>query len=232
MLGEHVAVGARRVESVKPAPAARSGANDDGLPAQPWLLNRHEALSEPAGRLPLEDPFADTRVGRLLLGSHRRILWASHSVAVFLASGSPLRSNGGCLAANGRSNQTRLDALLEQAGRDDRRHDAFLAHTEGEPATIIVQAKGCMGGEGRVALQLRDLRADTPLELPDFASLYGLTPCEQRTLSLILNGLSVTDVAAKLHKSVLTVRTHVKRAYAKLGIGTKEQLFATIIRLG
>lgn len=197
------------------------------------MLGRSEPDPKPVDHRPLgDDPFADTRVGRLLLGTNRRVLWASESVTMFLVSGAPLRCIDGCLAANGRANQTRLDTLIDKAGRDDRRHDAFLAHAEGEPATVVVQAKGCPGGEGRIALQLRDLRADAPLELPDFSSLYGLTPCEQRTLCLILNGLSVTDVAAKLHKSVLTVRTHVKRAYAKLGIGSKEQLFATILKLG
>jgi DNA-binding CsgD family transcriptional regulator len=48
---------------------------------------------------------------------------------------------------------------------------------------------------------------------------------------MMVRGQSVTEIAEQLHKSVLTVRTHVKRAYGKLGVGSKEQLFATVMKL-
>jgi DNA-binding CsgD family transcriptional regulator len=41
----------------------------------------------------------------------------------------------------------------------------------------------------------------------------------------------VAEIAVELHKSVLTVRTHVKRIYTKLNVGTKEQLFSNVMKL-
>jgi DNA-binding CsgD family transcriptional regulator len=48
---------------------------------------------------------------------------------------------------------------------------------------------------------------------------------------MMVQGQSVTEISDRLHKSVLTVRTHVKRVYSKLGVGTKEQLFSTVMKL-
>lgn len=44
--------------------------------------------------------------------------------------------------------------------------------------------------------------------------------------------MSVNEIALRLGKSVMTVRTHVKHAYSKLNITSKEQLFATTLKLG
>jgi DNA-binding CsgD family transcriptional regulator len=68
-------------------------------------------------------------------------------------------------------------------------------------------------------------------EIPDLGRLYGLTRTEQQIVGMMVQGQSVTEIAQQLHKSVLTVRTHVKRMYSKLNVGTKEQLFSTVIKL-
>jgi DNA-binding NarL/FixJ family response regulator len=47
----------------------------------------------------------------------------------------------------------------------------------------------------------------------------------------MFQGQSVTEIAQAVHKSVLTIRTHVKRIYGKLNVGTKEQLFSTVLKL-
>ena len=72
----------------------------------------------------------------------------------------------------------------------------------------------------------RDMR-----ETPDLRRLYGLTKTEQQIVGEMLRGRSVAEIAVELHKSVLTVRTHVKRIYTKLNVGTKEQLFSSVMKL-
>jgi DNA-binding CsgD family transcriptional regulator len=82
--------------------------------------------------------------------------------------------------------------------------------------------------DGPVALQFRDLRNPFEIGCADLEPVFGVTPAEQRTLVLMLQGSSVTEIAAELEKSVLTVRTHVKRLYAKLSVQSREQLFARV----
>lgn len=51
-------------------------------------------------------------------------------------------------------------------------------------------------------------------------------------LSLLLAGLSVPDVAARLHISASTAKTYVARLYDKLGANSKAQALLTAVRLG
>lgn len=79
-----------------------------------------------------------------------------------------------------------------------------------------------------IALQFRDLRCRFEIDCADLEPVFGVTRTEQQTLLRMLQGDGVAKIAEDLDKSVLTVRTHVKRLYAKLGVQSREQLFARI----
>jgi DNA-binding CsgD family transcriptional regulator len=52
----------------------------------------------------------------------------------------------------------------------------------------------------------------------------SLTDSELRVISLIAQGVTNRDVAAQLHLSLHTVKTHIRNAFAKLGINSRSQL--------
>ncbi|MEO9322137.1 response regulator transcription factor [Nocardioides sp. C4-1] len=58
---------------------------------------------------------------------------------------------------------------------------------------------------------------------PDHAALGGLTPRETEVLQLVGNGLSNEEIADRLVLSESTVKTHVKRVMAKLGLASRAQ---------
>lgn len=68
----------------------------------------------------------------------------------------------------------------------------------------------------------------------DVATAFGLTVSENRVVRLLISGLSVEALARDLSISIETVRTHVRRVYAKLGVNGREQMFSVILpyRLG
>lgn len=68
----------------------------------------------------------------------------------------------------------------------------------------------------------------------DMAAAFGLTVSENRVVRLLISGLSVEALARELSISIETVRTHVRRVYAKLGVNGREQLFSVVLpyRLG
>ncbi len=51
-----------------------------------------------------------------------------------------------------------------------------------------------------------------------------LTPSERRVVELAVEGLSNKQIAAKLYVTVNTVEVHLSRAYAKLGVNSRNQL--------
>ena len=57
----------------------------------------------------------------------------------------------------------------------------------------------------------------------------SLTDSELKVVNLIARGATNRDVAAQLHLSPHTVKTHVRNAFAKLGITSRAQL-AQLVR--
>jgi DNA-binding NarL/FixJ family response regulator len=66
----------------------------------------------------------------------------------------------------------------------------------------------------------------------DAPALPVLSERERQVLSLLLAGLSVPDLAIRLHISVSTAKTYVARLYDKLGANSKSQALLTAVRLG
>jgi DNA-binding NarL/FixJ family response regulator len=60
----------------------------------------------------------------------------------------------------------------------------------------------------------------------------ALSERERQVLSLLLAGLSVPDLAVKLHISASTAKTYVARLYDKLGANSRTQALLTAVRLG
>lgn len=63
---------------------------------------------------------------------------------------------------------------------------------------------------------------------PDFTHLFGLTDAENRVIRMLLNGIGAERIAAEQKLSINTVRTHITHAYEKLGISSREQLWARL----
>jgi DNA-binding CsgD family transcriptional regulator len=59
--------------------------------------------------------------------------------------------------------------------------------------------------------------------------MFGVTHGEHQVIIQLLKGLSSREIAEEFGKSILTVRTHVKRAYGKIGVKTRGQLFAKLL---
>jgi DNA-binding NarL/FixJ family response regulator len=59
---------------------------------------------------------------------------------------------------------------------------------------------------------------------PEPAGPELLTPREADVLELLQGGRSNAEIAAALHVSVETVRTHARRVYRKLGVSTRREL--------
>jgi DNA-binding CsgD family transcriptional regulator len=64
----------------------------------------------------------------------------------------------------------------------------------------------------------------------EIGALSGLTIAERRVFSLVLENMSIDEIALKIGNSVQTVRTHRKHIYAKLGVQGRVELLTKIIK--
>jgi DNA-binding CsgD family transcriptional regulator len=62
----------------------------------------------------------------------------------------------------------------------------------------------------------------------DLIEAFGLTQSERDIVQALSGGLTAEGIATKMSISVATVRSHIHRAYAKLGVSSREELFHKI----
>jgi DNA-binding CsgD family transcriptional regulator len=62
----------------------------------------------------------------------------------------------------------------------------------------------------------------------EIARIYNLTPRESEVLGLLARGYTSTVIAHELVISENTVRTHMKSIYRKLGVSSRDEVFAKV----
>jgi len=92
-------------------------------------------------------------------------------------------------------------------------------------AAVRAVAQGHMTLGADVGAQLVAGR-DRPPRRARLADRYGLTPREDEVLALISEGLSNSEIAARLFVGVTTVKTHINAIFAKLGVRDRAQAIA------
>jgi DNA-binding NarL/FixJ family response regulator len=84
---------------------------------------------------------------------------------------------------------------------------------------------------GEVATRLLRRLAEEPAR-PDELPAVPLTPREAEVLGLLAQGLTNREIAGQLFVSVGTVKVHVERILAKLGVSDRTQAAVRAVTLG
>lgn len=91
---------------------------------------------------------------------------------------------------------------------------------------LLVRGTRLDGDGGRTAVVLEPAsRSDIA---PLLVHLHGLTRRELEVTQLLVTGMSTRDIARELWITPKTLRGHVKAIFAKLGIGSRAELFASL----
>jgi DNA-binding CsgD family transcriptional regulator len=168
---------------------------------------------------------------RVIVGADARALWLSPAARRILQSSRTLALSEGRLVGRARHSEQQVRALIAESLQDNACVDQLIAPANGEAPELFLQAENrSRGGNAVVAVTIRELGRDMD-RLPDLTRLFGLTRTEHKIVRLLMQGHSVRAIADQLGTSVLTARTHLKRTYAKVNVGTKEQLFSTLLKL-
>jgi DNA-binding CsgD family transcriptional regulator len=170
--------------------------------------------------------FAQDTVARLVVGRDLSVLALNRQAVVLLDANGVLSMREGILAPRDRRCAAELASIMGFAGPIMRM--GMVGAGGGDMLLIDAQA---LTGEpdGVVALALRDPGGQVEIECADLEPMFGVTPGERQVIVQLVKGYSSREIADQFGKSILTVRTHVKRAYGKIGVKTRGQLFAKLL---
>jgi DNA-binding NarL/FixJ family response regulator len=146
----------------------------------------------------------------------------------------------GLTAQNGQPVQV---IILTTYHVDDAVYAALRAGAKGfllkdaAPTEIVAAIRVVAAGEAWLAPAvtrglIEEFTAQPEQNAPTPAEMAQLTPREREVLTLLARGLSNADVATQLFISEATVKTHLARVMAKLGVKEKSQAVAAAYQTG
>lgn len=155
------------------------------------------------------------------------IAWANRAATTLLDSGSPLCRVAGRLACVDKALTADLRRFVEGL---DGKPSVWACPTDGE-AHLLVRGEALRPARAEPAAALFLVpTATTPEEhlWADLGEVFGLTPAETAIVKRFIAGERADEMAEALGVTIETVRTHIRRIYAKLGINSREQLFSLV----
>jgi DNA-binding CsgD family transcriptional regulator len=127
--------------------------------------------------------------------------------------------------------------LFTTESRSQRELAAFVSRANGKPSTfclyvdqpedyiLIAAMRLCAPWQHLIGLTLHLASETIEARVEDLKQAFGLTPAEARVANSLLGGKTAEETSEELGVSLETVRTHIKRAYAKLGVSSREGFF-------
>lgn len=155
---------------------------------------------------------------RLLVTRTLEVVWLNEAARALQEDGDLFGVEGGRLSmksralprlmAQARSDETRC---LATPGSDGRTWVIWAREVASAPTCLIGLTLQCVGGEARFQALIET---------------HLLSPSEGRIVEMLLAGNETGRIAQIMDVSLETVRSHLKRAYQKMGVRSRGELFA------
>jgi DNA-binding CsgD family transcriptional regulator/PAS domain-containing protein len=180
--------------------------------------------------------------GVILLDRQARIVYANAAARALGADDGPLRLRGARVTAHAFPYSQRLGELIRMALRGAPAGSMSVARpSDGTLLTIL--ASSVRGRDvGHFAdLSMRDSavllfivdptnRAGIPVAW--IVDAYGLTPAEARVALAASTGLTIPETASQLGLSPNTIKTHLRKVFAKTGVSRQAELARLMASIG
>lgn len=179
--------------------------------------------------------------GCIQIEPQRRVIWMNSAAREIVDAGRGLRVKNGELCACRREDQVSLERML-----DDAFDPSKSASGDGAPPRLAATTSCSAAVRVHPARSARPMASSCPPEkaafvvvveatdvsirTEDLCALYELTLSEATVAQRLALGDAPAEIAATLDRSVHTVRTHLKRIYAKTGTSRRPELVGRLLR--
>jgi DNA-binding CsgD family transcriptional regulator len=161
---------------------------------------------------------------RMLIDGELCVHWMSCAAVELLSGDQPLVQRGGRLRTRDQRLERTLRSFLD-AVPEGRGASFCLSGLDSEEHLLLAATRLQAPWAQLFGVSLRPTGEDLGVRLTDLRQAFGLTPTEGRVTHHLIEGKTADETAEDLGVSLDTVRTHIKRTYAKLGVCSREGLF-------
>ena len=107
---------------------------------------------------------------------------------------------------------------------------ARLTMTTRSGSLLGIHAARMRSGKGQSMVAITLAPAGAPARSSLMLAAVGLTAAQRRVAGLVLRGLSTRAIVDELRISEHTVQDHLKTVFEKVGVGSRRELVATLLR--
>ncbi|MBX3561921.1 MAG: helix-turn-helix transcriptional regulator [Sphingomonas sp.] len=165
---------------------------------------------------------------RLICTDDLLLVWANAAARTEFAQGTDLELKDGLLVVHERAHQAELAAFVKQC---DGAISTLALSTRDGDGHLLLRARRIAaesGETGRVGLTFLRSGAGFRPHYADLERAFQLTPAEHRILLNMADGLNAEAIAEAKDLSIETVRSHIRSLYNKMGVASREAMFARI----
>lgn len=162
-----------------------------------------------------------------LIETGLKLIWANNAAQRLLRSCVDITFSRGLVGPTDRMQNEAFLRFLRAAGTEPTSYSLPRTDQDGH---LVFRAKriDARRGEGVVSLIIRDSAARQVPKYADLTRTLGLTRSEAAVISALLSGETAEQAATRLQITLDTARTHIRNVYAKLGVSSREALFARL----
>jgi DNA-binding CsgD family transcriptional regulator len=178
------------------------------------------------------DQMMDRILAGWLCGESRARVLVDRELAAYWVSDTAealMQSERSVLHRNGRivPKDPRLEGELRSfvAKATDEISTHCVANRETGDQIVLAATRLPVPWNHLVGITLRHAGEHSTVRLANLRQPFGLTATEARVAEWLLCGCTAEETARRLNVSLETVRTHIKRAYGKLGVRSRERFF-------
>ncbi len=164
---------------------------------------------------------------RVLVGDGLTLLWANDAARRFLADEVDLEIRDNLLSTYNRGLQPHLAAFVADCSPDLQ---TLCLPREQGCGHILFRARQVAVRDGRrfVGISFHRSGSDFVERYADLKTAFQLTAAEHRVLERMLEGATADEISSAVGLSIETIRTHIRNIYTKVGVASRERLFARL----
>lgn len=160
---------------------------------------------------------------RILVDKHLTAHWVNSSAATLMNESSSVAHRNGRIRPRDRRVEGELRTFVEHATSEVSAQ--CLSDPRSGEQVVVTAIRLPSPWEHLVGMTLQRASEDFSVRLANLEQALGLTRTEARVAHHLFCGRTAEETAEDLHVSLDTVRTHIKRTYAKLGVSSREHFF-------